>query len=158
MGDESAVFEFEKDFAQSLRCIPMSVRLKLDTVGVKVSLKQWNRLGAQERHSLLQLPCDAGERGARYRDAVRSMVRERTGEDPEMLPAATQPAWLDDSQVPEQIRTHMGTLGLPPLSQAQWVSLGPVRRFALLKLSRPGHRNENFLPALREFGLAAAER
>jgi len=29
-----------------------------------------------------------------------------------------------------------------------------LQRFALFKLTRKGHGNRNFLPALREFGLA----
>jgi len=39
------------------------------------------------------------------------------------------------------------------IAPAQWTALSPLQRFALCKLSRPGHENRNFLPALREFGL-----
>ena len=42
-------FAFERDFADSLRCIPMSVRLKLDRCGIKLSLRQWSRLTFSER-------------------------------------------------------------------------------------------------------------
>jgi hypothetical protein len=35
----------------------------------------------------------------------------------------------------------------------QWASLTPLQRFALIKLSRSGHENRNFLPALQEFDL-----
>jgi len=39
-------FEFEADFVDSLRCIPMHVRLKLDTC-IKLKLAQWNILVPQ---------------------------------------------------------------------------------------------------------------
>ncbi|MEM6714613.1 MAG: nitrate reductase associated protein, partial [Cyanobacteria bacterium P01_C01_bin.147] len=35
----------------------------------------------------------------------------------------------------------------------QWADLSPLARFALCKLSRPGHENRNFLSALYEFNL-----
>ncbi|MGB0562374.1 MAG: nitrate reductase associated protein, partial [Spirulinaceae cyanobacterium] len=40
------------------------------------------------------------------------------------------------------------------ISLTQWQALRPDQRFALIKLSRPGHENRNFLPAMQEFGLA----
>jgi hypothetical protein len=39
------------------------------------------------------------------------------------------------------------------LHTQQWSQLTPLQRFALMKLSRKGHENKNFYPALQEFGL-----
>lgn len=153
MQDESAVFEFEKDFAQSLVCVPMSVRLKLDCCGVKLSLRQWNRLDGEDRRRLLELSCDGEAARAAYRREVLERVGERTGEAPGVLPVEPQPEWAQTERIPGQLSAHLQALGLPPLSVQDWARLGPVRRFALLKLSRPGHANDNFIPALREFGL-----
>lgn len=36
--DPLLYFQFEADFIQTLRCIPLSVRYKLDTCGVKLKL------------------------------------------------------------------------------------------------------------------------
>jgi hypothetical protein len=41
--DGRQIFEFELDFVRTLRCVPMIVRFKLDTCGVKLSLTHWNR-------------------------------------------------------------------------------------------------------------------
>ena len=153
--DAAAIFEFERDFAQSLRCVPMSVRLKLDVAGVKISLKQWNRLTTEDRQQLLELPFEGPAERARFGARVQEMVAARSGEPAGALPVDPQPTWAQE-RVPAQILTHMQTLRLAPLSQAQWQALSHVRRFALLKLSRPGHDNDNFVPALREFGLLDA--
>ncbi|GCD54512.1 hypothetical protein NBRC3188_3209 [Acetobacter pasteurianus NBRC 3188] len=47
------LFNFEMDFATSLRCIPMIVRMKLDLCGVKLSLRQWCRFTRQEQEILV---------------------------------------------------------------------------------------------------------
>ncbi len=42
------------------------------------------------------------------------------------------------------------------ISLEQWQKLPPSQRFALIKLSRPGHENLNFYPALKEFHIVDA--
>src|SRR5271170_6703373 len=41
-------FNFEAEVYESLSCVPMAVRRKLDRAGVKVGLKQWRALGRGE--------------------------------------------------------------------------------------------------------------
>ncbi|HTW74168.1 MAG TPA: nitrate reductase associated protein [Steroidobacteraceae bacterium] len=155
-GDDPAIFAFERDFADSLRCIPMSVRLKLDSVGIKLSLKHWNRLPAAERSRLLHLPCEAAAQREAFRQELMQMLQGQAGAPPRTLPVEPQPPWEEQHQVPEQLQAYLAQLQLPALSLAQWRALRPVQRFALLKLSRPAHDNDNFVPALREFGLLPA--
>jgi hypothetical protein len=51
-------FQFEADFVESLRCVPMQVRYKLDTCGVKLKLPDWNHFSQAERQQLVELPCE----------------------------------------------------------------------------------------------------
>jgi hypothetical protein len=52
-------FEFESDFAQdSIKCIPMIVRFKLDACGIKLRLSEWSRMSAEERQTLVNLPVE----------------------------------------------------------------------------------------------------
>ena len=55
------LFDFEKDFADSLRCIPMAVRYKLDSVGVKLKLTYWNQFSQAERQVLLAWPWESSQ-------------------------------------------------------------------------------------------------
>ncbi|WP_422300852.1 nitrate reductase associated protein, partial [Candidatus Binatus sp.] len=37
-------FKFEDEMHESLQCVPMAVRRKLDHVGLKIGLEQWKSL------------------------------------------------------------------------------------------------------------------
>jgi hypothetical protein len=43
------------------------------------------------------------------------------------------------------------------ITLTQWENLTPLQRFALIKLSRPGHENKNFPRAIIEFNLVNSE-
>ena len=153
MGEADVIFAFESDFAGALYCIPMSVRLKLDNVGVKVSLKQWNKLERDERDQLLVRSCDTPTDRRAYHDYLIAAIEARTGDKASELAVAEHPEWLDASRIPGQVSEYFAAEGRRPLTLPQWAELAPLQRYVLIKLTRPGHRNENFLPALREFGL-----
>jgi hypothetical protein len=148
-------FDFEADFVTNLRCIPMQVRLKLDTCGVKLKLDHWHRFSQAERQNLVDWPCEHPEEVAAYRDRVQALVKQQTGQPAQTLAIAPQPPWLDTTQIPEQVTAQAEALGQHITLEA-WQQLQPAQRFALIKLSRPGHENRNFLPALREFHLVRA--
>tara|TARA_R110002124_G_scaffold114535_22_gene269456 strand:+ start:12744 stop:13259 length:516 start_codon:yes stop_codon:yes gene_type:complete len=150
-GKAPPVFGFESDFAGSLRCIPMAVRQKLDLVGIKLTLRQWSRLGAVQRQALLLEPCgDAGEI-AGYGAALRGVL-ERMGEVAAPVTADIA-LWQDRADVPAIVVSQAQAKGTIAPTIAQWRRLTPLQRFAIIKLARPGHENENFLPAMVEFGL-----
>lgn len=145
------LFAFESDFAGSLRCIPMAVRLKLDLCGIKLTLRQWSRLGAGAREDLLLGRCDDAADIASYRTALAERL-ERAGEA--TTPISVDSAiWRETAVVPDVVTDQARAKGASPPQLAQWQSLSELQRFALLKLARPGHENDNFLPAMQEFGL-----
>ncbi|MEM8641929.1 MAG: nitrate reductase associated protein [Cyanobacteria bacterium P01_G01_bin.54] len=148
------MFQFEADFVNSLRCIPMGVRLKLDTCGVKLKLNHWHSFSLAERQRLVDQPCDTAAAIATYRDTLQALVLAHTGEPAKTLPIESAPPWLNPAEIPAQVQAQAQALNCS-LTLDQWQALRPDQRFALIKLSRPGHENRNFLPAMQEFGLAA---
>ncbi|MBV8887214.1 MAG: nitrate reductase associated protein [Chroococcidiopsidaceae cyanobacterium CP_BM_RX_35] len=146
-------FQFEADFVESLRCIPMQVRLKLDTCGIKLKLPQWHRLSPEERQALVELPCTTASEVQAYRALLQRLVLERVGETATDLPVETNPAWMDATTVHPSVQASAHQeIGIT-ITPKQWATLTPEQRFALIKLSRSNHENENFLPALKEFHL-----
>jgi hypothetical protein len=148
-----SIFEFEKDFAGAFQCIPMVVRYKLDLSGVKLSLRQWKQFTESDRRDLLAHQCETAPETAQYRERLAVLIAARAGEAPKFLPVETAFAWENVDAVPEQIIAFAGTLGVAPVTLAQWRSLSVIQRFTLMKLSYENHDNVNFIPALKEFQL-----
>ncbi|PSB27006.1 nitrate reductase associated protein [Stenomitos frigidus] len=145
-------FQFEADFVASLRCIPMQVRLKLDTCGVKLKLTHWHQFNQDDRQALIELPCETTADVQRYQDFLHQLIQDRTGTTASDLAIDPAPAWLDSSTIPDSVKTKAEESGVA-IAIHQWATLAPVQRFALIKLSRSNHENANFLPALKEFHL-----
>lgn len=153
MDSHGKIFSFERDFAGSLQCIPMAVRLQLDLSGVKLSLKQWNKFSTAERLQLLNLSSGSYEQLPSFGSLLLALIDAHSHEPAERLPVVSRPAWEHAGRVPEQVIAWATKVGVPAPTARQWRRLSPLQRFALLKLSLPGHDNDNFVPALREFGL-----
>jgi hypothetical protein len=147
------LFAFERDYQSDLRCIPMVLRHRLDECGIKLSLKEWVKLGPEQRAELLAINRDVDTRT--FADEVENRVQQRMGAPPAHCPIDPSPAWSDTSRVPDDVAAKAAAEGIPPITAPQWAALAPLQRFALLKLSRSSHKNENFVPACREFGILA---
>lgn len=145
-------FQFEADFVDSLRCIPMQVRYKLDTCGIKLKLSDWNHMNQAEREALVELPCTTETEVQAYQDYLQQLIIKHTGTPPAILPIEPEPAWLNANTIPDSIQDKAQEIGVN-LTLPQWVNLTPLQRFALIKLSRSGHENKNFPKAIAEFNL-----
>lgn len=153
MSTSNEIFQFEKDFAGALYCIPMAVRRKLDLCGVKVSLKQWNRFALEERERMVAQSCETPAEVDEYGRYVTNVIENRTDEPAKLLERDDGAEWNDAKSVPQRVLDYSIERNVRPPTIAQWAALTPLQRFAIFKLTRPGHSNENFVPAMREFGL-----
>ncbi|MEM9979804.1 MAG: nitrate reductase associated protein [Cyanobacteria bacterium P01_D01_bin.2] len=148
----SQFFQFEADFVDSLRCIPMQVRYKLDTSGIKLKLHHWSKFFEEDRQRLVRLPCQTTTEIQRYHDYLQELVQARAGEVAKELPVDDSPAWEKSSVIPTSVSEKAAETGVS-LELEHWERLTEIQRFALIKLSRSSHENRNFLPALKEFEL-----
>ena len=144
--------QFETDFVESLRCIPMIVRMKLDTCGVMLKLEHWNQMNQSEKQTAIDMPCSNQTEAADYRQWLQDLVTAQTGKPAKDLEVAANPPWLNSAEIPQDVVTKAKESEVS-LSPQQWSNLNPLQRFALIKLSRPSHENRNFVPALKEFGI-----
>jgi hypothetical protein len=130
----------------------MIVRLKLDTCGVKLKLAEWNHFTQPECEQLVDLPCERSAEINSYRYYVSQLIFKHTGNEASLLSIDPQPPWLNDRDIPPSIVTKAAEQQVN-ITLSQWASLTPLQRFALIKLTRSQHENNNFIPALTEFGL-----
>ena len=148
-------FQFEADFVGSLQCIPMLVRMKLDNCGVKLKLAHWNKFSPAERQRLVDLPCNTESERQVYRDYLQNLVTAKTGQPASELAIDPNPPWLETTAIPDAVSTKATSCQVH-ISLEQWSNLTSAQRFALIKLSRPSHENQNFMPALREFNVISS--
>lgn len=145
-------FEFESDFVDTFRCIPMIVRYKLDTCNKKLQLTEWSRLKVNEKQALAELPCESPTEIVAYRRYLDETVWERSKKQIKDL-GGVDTAWENLTQVPSEVVEKAQEWHCTAPTLAQWIGLDVLQRFALVKLSRSGHEGENFPKALAEFGL-----
>jgi len=148
---ENKFFKFEEDFVEpDIRCIPMIVRFKLDACGIKLKLAQWSRMTPMERDLLGTTACETPFEVSQYREKLRALVLARTGDRATDIPVQESPAWARMEEIPYTIKEKLGEMALS-VSLDKWQRLTNLQRFALLKLSYPGHENKNFPRAMEEF-------
>ncbi|NJN72191.1 MAG: nitrate reductase maturation protein NarM [Limnothrix sp. RL_2_0] len=144
-------FEFEQDFIASMRCIPMVMRYKLDTCGVKMKLDHWGKFDDADKQKFVEMPCENPVEVQNYHEALQALIEATTGTKAKVLDIDPNPLWLQ-TEIPAQVLEKASECNVS-ISPAQWQSLTPLQKFALIKLSRPSHENHNFVPAMREFGI-----
>lgn len=145
-------FDFESDFVESLRCIPMIVRYKLDSCGIKLQLAEWVKISVEEKTQLAFLPCYLDSEVDSYGEFVKKLVWKHTNHEASLL-TSVDDAWNELHNVPDGIQQKAVEWNCQVLTVKQWLELDTLQRFALIKLSRSGHEGKNFPKAIREFGL-----
>ena len=148
-------FHFEQNFMEdNIRCIPMIVRFKLDACGIKLKLKEWSKMIVEEREQLALLPIDSSTELEVYKTYVQELIYNHTGENATLLPPSNRhDHWSKVDALPSALKEKLNEYKMG-ISISQWKSLSVLQRFALLKLTRPGHENKNFPKAMKEFGFA----
>lgn len=150
---EVQLFDFEAAFVNSLRCVPMIVRYKLDACGIKLSLRAWSQFSLSTRARLVTMKVETLDEVQAYRNFLSQSILD-VGDFVVPTDGDVVPAWADPAQVPEVVARKAEEFNVRIDPERGWATLRPLQRFALLKLTRGDHENENFVPALREFGLA----
>jgi hypothetical protein len=147
-------FKFEEDFIEdNLRCIPMIVRMKLDIMGLKLSLKSWSRFSEKERLFLAMASCTTEQELEDYRNELEEYIFRYSKDNLVLIDKTENTLWENPEQVPNSLMEKSAECN-QQISLNQWQGLSQLQRFTLVKLSRPGHESRNFPKALQEFGLS----
>jgi cyclic pyranopterin phosphate synthase len=101
--------------------VPLGARRALDRAGFKPSLEAWRALPFELRQSLVEVGAERDVDVSRVESLLAALVIPRT--DPVEDPSALA--------VPEEVRARFGSQR--PISEALWLSLSPLDRYALAK-------------------------
>ena len=145
-------FKFEDDMHESLQCVPMAVRRKLDRVGLKIGLEQWKALDLGERLAICHIPTNSGEECDALTFFIRETMTRRFGVEPKALSDAARASAETPATPPNQLVGHARELGFN-LSGPVWARLDADERFALVKMGDLATPSHNLAAALKEFGV-----
>jgi hypothetical protein len=143
-------FGFEDEIHQNLGCVPMAVRRKLDHVGIKIGLVQWQALGLGERLALCHLPVASEEECEALRIFTDEAVKAKSGGGVKALPPESRAAAEPPAHPPARLVEHARVLGFT-LNQPVWDKLDADERYALIKLGDIPTPSHNLPAALAEF-------
>ena len=145
-------FAFESDFVNTLKCVPMIVRYKLDNCGIKLKLSEWAKFNLKDKETLAYLSCYTHAEIENYGLFVKQLVWEYFECEAGLL-FSVNDSWNNINEVPEEVQRKAMEWECPVITLKNWIEIGMLQRFALVKLSRSGHEGRNFPIALAEFGI-----
>jgi hypothetical protein len=150
------LFRFEQDKYYALRRIPMAMRIKLDLRGVKLSIRDWSKFSREDREALAGMPYESPEQLLAFRTRVIVLIAAIAGDSTQTPPCPRPAPWEITEEIPAQVVCQTAALGARGPTRAQWAALSGLQRYALVKLTRKGAKNEKLPAALKEFGLMPA--
>jgi len=145
-------FAFESDFVNTLKCVPMIVRYKLDSCGVKLKLPEWAKFSLKDKESLAYMPCYTDLEIERYKEFVCRLVIQYYGHQASLL-SGVDDSWNILHEIPTEVKLKAIEWNCPEITIKNWIEMDMLQRFALVKLSRSGHEGRNFPIALKEFSM-----
>jgi len=149
-------FDFEAEIYESLSCLPMAARRKLDRLGLKISLEQWQRLSRAERLMICHAPASMRDECEVLRLFIHEVAVARSGSPPRPLSDESRKEAEPAAEPPAALVANANRLGVA-LTTREWERLDDDERYALIKLGGVARPSHNFKAALDEL-LAFLER
>jgi hypothetical protein len=143
-------FQFEAEIYESLSCVPMQARRKLDAVGIKVHLAQWQQLARGERLMICHAPANSPEECAALKLFIHEATLAHAGSAPKELSEEIRRGATPPGVPPPRLVAHARALGTD-LTQEKWNQLDEDERYALVKLGDAERPSHNLKSALAEF-------
>jgi hypothetical protein len=126
-------FKFEDEIYNSLSCLPMAARRKLDQLGLKIGFDQWQQLGRGERLMICHAPITSDDEIEALRLFVNELLMAKCGTAPKPLPPEKLQGVNPPATVPPRLVESAQKNGVT-LTQDRWAALDDDERYALIKL------------------------
>jgi hypothetical protein len=143
-------FNFEAEIYESLNCLPMAARRKLDALGIKIHLAQWEQFGRGERLMICHAPAESDDERSALRTFIEEVAMARTGSPAKVLSEDVRQSAYPPADPPPVLVQQARAFGVE-LDEGAWAALDDDQRYALIKLGDAERPSHNFEPALREF-------
>ncbi len=141
-------FTYESEFYPALSRVPMSVRMKLDLTGGKISLDDWLAFAFEERMVLCHLPVEAKEEKEAFLSYLDFLSRKHCGRPLELTQTLASSLW-DSAQVPPEVHAKSAVQG-HAVTLAEWTRWKFHERYAVYKTAVAKRDTEAFFALLAE--------
>jgi hypothetical protein len=142
-------FQFEREIYESLYCLPMAARRKLDRIGLKVSLERGQRLSRAEHLAVCYMPANTSDECQALREVILEMVQSRCGSAPKDLPEESRLAASPPTLPPALLVERSRDAGFE-LSAQTWDNLDEDARYTLIKLGNQKAVSHSLVAALHD--------
>jgi hypothetical protein len=128
----------------------MAARRKLDAVGIKLHLAQWEQLGRGDRLMICHAPADSEEEQSALRTFIEEVALARTDSPAKILSDDARRSANPPDHPPQVLAQHARVSGVE-LDDKAWAALDDDQRYALIKLGDSERPSHNLELALQEF-------
>jgi len=142
-------FAYESEFYPTLSRVPMSVRMKMDLTGVKISLDDWLAFSFEERTVLCHLPVHGEEERKVFVSYLNFLSRKYCGRPIDLAQALDSSLWDDLNQVPPDV-TGKSALKGRGVTREEWTRWKFHERYAVYKTAIAKRDTEAFFALLGE--------
>ncbi len=142
-------FAYESEFYPALSRMPMSVRMKMDLTGVKISLDDWLAFSFEERMVLCHLPVDTEEEKQNFTSYLDFLSRKYRGGPVDLTQALDGSLWNNLNQVPAAV-IEKSVLKGQGVTGKEWASWKSHERYAVYKTAIAKRDTEAFFALLSE--------
>jgi hypothetical protein len=141
-------FGYEAEFYSALSRVPLHVRMKLDLIGIKISLKDWLAFSIEERTVLCHLPIDTNDERQAFCSYLDFLSNKYRGAPLTTTDVMNSSLW-DPAEVPDPVLQK--SVGMSPaLTLAEWSHWQDHERYALYKTAVSKSQPEAFESILKE--------
>jgi hypothetical protein len=141
-------FRYEAEFYPTLSRVPLHVRMKLDIIGLKISLKEWLAYSFEERSVLCHLPVKSAEERPVFAAYLDFLSQKYQGKPVEVTAAMDSALW-SRAQVPEPV-TQKSAFCSTTVTLEEWQRWHAHQRYALYKTAISKNQPEAFSGVLDE--------
>jgi len=141
-------FRYEAGFYPALSRIPLHVRMKLDLIGLRISLQDWLAYSFAERNVLCHLPVESADEKQVFVGYLDFLSHRYKGEPVEMTDALDSALWRP-AHIPEPVAQKSASCFNGVILE-EWRQWQPHQRYALYKMALSKSQPEAFAQVLDE--------
>lgn len=131
------LLEQEHEQDPEMNWITLAVRMKLDLAGLKLGLRDWQKLPIAQRRVLHDAPVESEQEIARFGRMLDNLLRQNGCAAAQPLPQSKRTdveRWNQAATVPREVTACADAAGV----QLDWMTLGRFTRYVLWTLAKKG--------------------